>query len=112
MESDSSLSGEIAILACGGYPMSEMPGQLKWLIGKFGRAEVQEEATRQICCLTWRVQHWETRVAQYENTSELREWLSDMRRRAAEWKEDIQNFERVLGETGFNLKPRDKLCDC
>jgi len=103
----SNLSDEIAIVACG-YPANEMAGQLNRLIKEFERGKVQEAARRLIDSLSLIAHVMETYPKEYmgqpvgDIPPELRDWASRKRKRAAELKENVQDFKRALAETGLD----------
>ena len=108
MVRDSGLLDEIATVACGGYPANEMAGQLNRLIKEFGRGEVQEAAMSLIESLTLVSHVMETYPSEYmsqpieEIPHQLRDWATSKRNRAAELKENTEDFKRALAETGLD----------
>jgi len=114
-ETNSRLSEEIMIVACGGYPENEMAGQLKRLVKQFGHGEVQGAATELSGTLALVARVMETHPKEYmdrpleEVPQELREWAANKRRRGAELKEDIQRFKCALAEVGLSSREEE---DC
>jgi hypothetical protein len=108
METGFNLSEEIAIVACGGYPANEMAGRLNELIQEFGPGRFQEPAMSVIDSVTLVARVMETYPKEYmkppieEIPQQLRDWASGKRNRAAELKENVQDFERALSEVGLS----------